>query len=264
MNLTEDVKDVLKSSRVSGNTLELTAQLGREDYVRVNKAIEMLGGKWNRRLKKHVFPTSAEEVVAAAVASGKVVDQKKEFQLFETPVPLATQMVNFALDGVVDGERILEPSAGRGRIIRPIFNYLAHFQIEGAAVHWCEIQPELADRLGKDFPALQIGTDFLEVLPPTAKGRFYDRIIMNPPFSNGQDVAHIQHAFKFLRPGGTLVAISSPGWTFNSTKKFVAFKKWIQSMGEHATFQDVPEGTFAESGTAIRTVLIKIRKGGHA
>ena len=35
----------------------------------------------------------------------------------------------------------------------------------------------------------------------------FDRILMNPPFSDGRWQAHLQHAAKFLATGGRLVAI---------------------------------------------------------
>jgi len=34
---------------------------------------------------------------------------------------------------------------------------------------------------------------------------------MNPPFENGADIKHIQHAMKMLKPGGRLVAICANG-----------------------------------------------------
>ncbi|WP_139353394.1 class I SAM-dependent methyltransferase, partial [Escherichia coli] len=37
--------------------------------------------------------------------------------------------------------------------------------------------------------------------------QYYSRIIMNPPFSHGQDIRHILRAFSLLRPGGVLVAV---------------------------------------------------------
>ena len=33
----------------------IVQQLDRNDYVKVNKALEALGGKWNRKAKAHLF-----------------------------------------------------------------------------------------------------------------------------------------------------------------------------------------------------------------
>ena len=42
----------------------------------------------------------------------------------------------------------------------------------------------------------------------------YDRIIMNPPFSNRQDAEHVRHAYELLRPNGRIVAIMGEGVFF--------------------------------------------------
>ncbi len=41
--------------------------------------------------------------------------------------------------------------------------------------------------------------------------QYYSRVIMNPPFSHGQDIRHILRAFSLLRPGGVLVAVCLNG-----------------------------------------------------
>ena len=43
----------------------------------------------------------------------------------------------------------------------------------------------------------------------------FDRIVMNPPFTNGDDIKHIMHALKMLKPGGRLVAICCHAKTAN-------------------------------------------------
>ena len=59
----------------------------------------------------------------------------------------------------------------------------------------------------------------------------YDRIVMNPPFSDRRDVEHVQHAYELLKPGGRLVAIMGEGSFFGSDKKAVAFREWLESVG---------------------------------
>lgn len=92
-------------------------------------------------------------------------------------------------------------------------------------------------------------------------GRF-DRIVMNPPFADGQDVKHVIHAYGLLSEGGRLVSIMSPSWRFNSASKFVAFREWLDILAADGrlTVEDLPAGTFKESGTDIATVIVALQK----
>ncbi len=50
----------------------------------------------------------------------------------------------------------------------------------------------------KSLYVTMIGSDFMEAVPEPR----FDRALMNPPFENGQDIAHVRHAFQVLKPGG--------------------------------------------------------------
>lgn len=86
----------------------------------------------------------------------------------------------------------------------------------------------------------------------------FDVVLMNPPFSKAQDIAHVRHAFDHLKDGGQLVAITSPGWTFRTDKKHAEFSAWTRKVG--ATKYELPAGTFKASGTNVSTVVIHITK----
>ena len=85
----------------------------------------------------------------------------------------------------------------------------------------------------------------------------YDSIIMNPPFTQGQDCEHVRHAFKFLRLGGRLVSVMTPAWQTNATKKFKAFREWLANL--NFSVEVLPSGTFSESGTEVNAVILTIR-----
>ncbi|HHK0428589.1 TPA: methyltransferase, partial [Pseudomonas aeruginosa] len=78
-----------------------------------------------------------------------------------------------------------------------------------------------------------VGSDFMEV-----SGKQYDRIVMNPPFSKGRDIQHVQHAYSLLKPGGRLVAIMSEGAFFQSNKAAENFRAWLDGLG--ATSERLP------------------------
>jgi hypothetical protein len=76
---------------------------------------------------------------------------------------------------------------------------------------------------------------------------------MNPPFANGADITHIKHALSFVRPGGRLVAICA-----NGPRQNVELRPLVEAAG--GTWEGLPEGTFRESGTGVRTVLLTVEK----
>lgn len=86
----------------------------------------------------------------------------------------------------------------------------------------------------------------------------YDRIIMNPPFSNGLDAKHVTHAFeKFLAPGGRLVAVCSAGAEFRTSTEYSIFRDLIFDCGR---FAPIPDGSFKKSGTNVRTTMVILDK----
>jgi 16S rRNA G1207 methylase RsmC len=135
---------------------------------------------------------------------------------------------------------VLEPSAGTGAIIREIVTY-TH------TVTAVEINYKLASVLINLFPSHDIrvkNLDFLECNGDLGK---FDRIVMNPPFQNADDIKHIQHALTMLRPGGKLVAICANG---------PRQQEKLQPLAD--TWEELPEGTFKDQGTGVRTVLLTI------
>ena len=168
-------------------------------------------------------------------------------QLFPTPHELAVRMVEIA--NIQPPMRILEPSAGTGTIVNviPI----------GTHLQAVEINAEAARMLGrtKTHPCCYIHTgDFLEWSQVTDER--FDRVLMNPPFANNQDIRHVRAAFDLLREGGRLVAIMSPHFTFAQDKESVAFREWFEDLG--GTYEKLPADTFKASGTSVNTVLVTI------
>jgi SAM-dependent methyltransferase len=98
-----------------------------------------------------------------------------------------------------------------------------------------------------EFPSYRVQArqaDFLEV----AEGQgCFDKIVMNPPFKNGDDIKHIKHAIKFLRPGGRLVALCANGP-----------RQREQLMPLADTWEDLPQGTFKDSGTMVNAAMLTI------
>ncbi len=157
-------------------------------------------------------------------------------QLFPTPAALAKRMVELA--GVAAGDRVLEPSAGTGVIL--------HAMPEGVERIAVEINHNLAAALRRRFDGLQVTEgDFLEQNGNLGK---FDAVVMNPPFVNADDIKHILHARRFLNAGGSVVAICANG---------PRQREALMDLAEH--WEDLPAGTFAESGTQVNTALVVMR-----
>jgi hypothetical protein len=79
----------------------------------------------------------------------------------------------------------------------------------------------------------------------------YDRIIMNPPFGDRRDAAHVQHAYSMLKPGGRLVAIMGEGVFFGKDKKAEEFRDWLDGLG--GTSEKLPAGSFMDTSLPVTT-----------
>lgn len=166
---------------------------------------------------------------------------------FPTPAAIVARMIDAA--GIDDDSRVLEPSAGSGNIADAIRE-----RFPAAALTLIERHNSLASILCDKGHEVTRG-DFMEESPGES---VFDAVIMNPPFEAGQDMAHVQHAFGFLKPGGRLVAIMSPGPFFRSDRKSAEFRAWFEAAGGWR--EDLPAGAFKESGTGVATVLCVIER----
>lgn len=191
----------------------------------------------------------AVTVEAPAVPKPAEVDASSE--CFVTPAPVIARLI--ALADLAPGMDVLEPSAGTGAIARAVHALGCH-------VHCVEIRPALADALDSEeegSPVFRTITcaDFLECQPghvnPAHATMFYDRVIMNPPFS--QEVRHVLHAHRFLRANGLLVAVMSAG-VFSARR--ASFCEYVTRRGGSITA--LPDDAFAQSGTNVRTVIVTI------
>ena len=161
-------------------------------------------------------------------------------QLFPTPPALAARMAELA--GIEYHDRVLEPSAGTGNILRAIVD-----AEPTAEIHAVEINRALCDALPAGLMAdgEALCADFLECTTEQL-GRFR-RIVMNPPFADGLDIKHIKHALHFLARDGRLVAICANGPRQQAELHPLA-----------TTWEELPEATFAD--TNVRAVLMTVQR----
>lgn len=236
MKISDEVANILANSTVDGNNLYLPQiQLERGMYLAVNKVLNAIGGKWNRKAKAHIFDESPVDTIEQILLIGEYTDAKKEFQFFETPDELAEQLVEMA--DIRDGETVLEPSAGRGQIAKYINEK-----------HSCDCI-ELNDSNRKyllENGFYLVGDDFLKCT------QRYDVIIANPPFSRQQDIDHVLHMIKLANR--RVVSVMSSAVLFRDNKKTVAFREIVSNIG--GTMKKLPEKTFSKSGTNVNVCVL--------
>ena len=258
----EDVQDVLAGMKVepfNGGFLGVLTcgQLERKLYERTNKALEALGGKWNRKAGGHIFPTDPRQQLNGVVEEGTLTVARDGF--FETPRAVVEKMLELA-PLAKHSQLILEPSAGMGAILKVL---LADKTAKWHMFEAIEKNEQRRQYLEEYLPVKVVGSDFLTYqLPEYSDGSGpmcrYDRIYMNPPFEEGQDIDHVRHAYSLLVKGGQMVSVMSTGAFYRSDHKATAFRKWLEEAGGQT--YDLPEGSFKESGTGVNTVLVVICK----
>lgn len=188
-------------------------------------------------------PTQQQQQAAIKVLEGQAQNASIA-GYYPTPDPVIDLMLSFV--DITSFQRVLEPSAGKG-------NIADRARLLCAQVECFEVSPLLREILeSKNHKVL--GGDFLEATPDPV----YDFVLMNPPFEKLQDIDHIMHAYKFLQPGGELVAICSPAVFFHQSTKAQMGREWLEMRGAHSV--DLMPGSFKSSGTNVNAKLIYIRK----
>lgn len=153
----------------------------------------------------------------------------KDLQYYPTPVAVVERVLGSIY--IEKGERVLEPSCGCGR-------FLDALRKAGAEAMGIEVDPgRAAEARAKGHRVLL--ANFLETVPT---GDF-DRVVMNPPFYGKHYAKHVNHAMKFLKPGGTLTAI------------LPATARYDHGLLD-GRWDDLPVGSFSESGTNINTTVL--------
>ena len=251
MKISDEILDILSQCRVEKNILFLpTGRMDRQTYLAVNKVLENMGGKWNRKAQGHIFEANDNpaERLETVLSTREISDLKEEFQYFHTPRPIAEMMCGIAeLD---KSSHVLEPSIGDGRLAEVIMEH------RPAGLFGVEINPDMYQKLeGKPYPVLL--ADFLTVTRDSLPFSV-NRVIMNPPFHNYQDIAHIYHAYDLMQNDGILVSIVSESPFFRADKKAVFFRSFLEDHCAETVKLDA--GAFHESGTEIRSRIITIRK----
>jgi hypothetical protein len=205
----------------------------REALIDINRGL----GEFYGEVLPDAEPENVKPSASTAVSKdlqfywtpGEVVDAALEFANIPNPAHYSSGRHEMPV------LRVLEPSCGDGRILDGI-------RMRRQSGFGIEYHPgRAAEARAKGHAVLT--ANFLEH-PATPE---FDAVVMNPPFYGKHYAQHVRHAYKFLRPGGTLVSILPAAARYDHN----------ELQGE---WRDLPVASFAEAGTNVPTTMLKLRK----
>ncbi len=174
-------------------------------------------------------PTTALEDIQLTGA----LPEQKTHQFYPTTGKLAAQLLDEA--DIREGETCLEPSAGMGGLadLMP--------KAQTTCVEVSPLHCRVLEAKGHNV----IEADFLAWAQTTPQR--FDVVVMNPPFSEGRAVAHLNAAAALVKAGGRLAAILPAG---SDRKNLLP--------GWDCSWSEPMEGMFA--GTGVRVVRLMAYK----
>jgi len=244
--LSDLAQEALETAIFADDGLILTKQLDGKIYKEVNTVLSELGGKWNSRQKKHLFPAYTDwQVLLSSVIDKGEIALAIDSGFYPTPDHLVTMMIKFM--NLNENEIVLEPNGGRGNILKPVRQFSAEKGLN-LSLFACEINPMFVSELRLDDFLVAEG-DFL-TFDAVEKA---DKIIMNPPFEANGDIKHGIHAFRHLKKGGTMSIITRLNVDEGSTKYHQAWNELCRNYRINEL--PLPSGSFKQAGTMMETKL---------
>lgn len=194
----EPIKDSLRErTREIPNTRRFDVHPEDANVRReAERVLEAIGGV---RMGKHwtyfQFDYEPTSVIAEIVASGCIPD-KVSHQFYPTPESIASVCRDLA--DIEEAHSVLEPSAGQGDLAA---------MLPKERTTCVEISPlHCAILRARGFQTIE--ADFLSWAGESLRTeKRFDRIVMNPPFSDGRWQSHLDAAVSLLAAGGRLVAV---------------------------------------------------------
>lgn len=250
---------LIKAAYESLNYLKTNSKFNTYDKESVKEAFENYN-RLNRMAITSLIPlkNAIKEFIEFKQINALSPEQKAELELkqterkfqldktpgfFPTPYDLAIEIVNKA--DLRENDKVLEPSAGIGHLAKAIIDIQPDVDLT-CIEYWNDFAAHLKN---KGFNV--VNTDFLSY-----KESGFDKIIMNPPFENNQDIEHINHAYTLLNPGGRLVAIMANRVGQNRAKSFFDF------VDKYGYYEKNAEGAFKSAfrPTGVNTITVVLDK----
>lgn len=222
-------------------------KLTRESWVRADKLLRLLGGKWQGgKTQAHVFKENPKPLLQRYLEFGELPDLNP-LAFFATKPNIAQMLVNWIRPE--NSGLMLDADAGLGA-----FAIAFKKKFPESTIHMIECDPGRAEALRQ----LKLGEVFEEnflAYPTTG----YNAILINPPFSVKEDkkayILHIYKTWECLAKGGQLAAIAPLGFTFSKDRKSSEFLAFVE---QHGYYEELPPKSF--EGTDVIAAAIYLEK----
>jgi hypothetical protein len=167
-----------------------TADNGSQTYQEAVRVLHAIGAVHDSG-RSYKFDYYVRDVVSDLLFTGCIPDAISH-QFFPTPPEVAAKVVEMAQIGPDD--TVLEPSAGNGDLaaLLPLDRTIC---VEISALRCSVLKARGLTTVNADFIAW------------AKTASCVDRVVLNPPFSDGRAELHLRTAYDVLKPGGRLVAV---------------------------------------------------------
>jgi hypothetical protein len=247
----EKLRYILDAATASDDNKLIRLNCGKlpdDHFKEIKKLLVNFNGKWNTKSSGFIFKTAVASDVLKSLRDGKAVNVFKENQFFYTPREAWDRACELIDISIFDGDRICEPSAGEGHMVKYIEELIKEHDRRNVKITICE-SAEFNIAILKQKGYKVASTDFL-----LHKGK-YDAIIANPPFNKGQAQAHIRHMFFLLDDGGNV-------YTF-APKRILddeVFMSWLKHDVVHFAYGVVEAKYFRKNKANVDTIILTLHK----
>ncbi len=255
----ERTRAVLAAAHINGTHLRLAEQLTPDEYAPVRQILEALGGVWTRGVGALVFPagTDVAALIGQTLATGRIpLPARTADGCVPTPAALAADLCTYPhhdLAWLPAGARVLEPSAGTGRLVDAILT--TNPTVGVTAV---EPDPHRAASIDPHDGQVTVVPASLEAFARAADtGERFAAAVMNPPFATpGQPtlwIDHVRLAFDLLAPGARLVGIVPASFAHRTDARHRGRRDLVD---QHGGYERLPADAFTAAGTGTATTLL--------
>ncbi len=264
--LTETELEILQQylEILEGNLVRITKNLDREHFERMKLILERLGGVYMTGRKRFAFDLDPAPLLARTVALRQLPEKNPLDFYYSTQPVIEALFQMLECDHTMEDLlwqyehygrpiRVIETGAGLGHLADAFRD-----RYPMASIDVCEIDPYRRAVLeSKGYRVVRENAFDYHPSPDS----FYDVAFLNPAFTVGGDpftfIKHIMHAYGMLFENGWSKLVSVVPAQFSRVARYREF--YIRVL-EYGSFDELPQGSFVESGTTWDTSVISLRK----